>query len=111
MFPFDKQIKSISAAELQQALASGKRYRLVDVREPQEYAEGHIPGSTLHPVGQIDAWASELNRDEEIVLVCRSGRRSAGAWEYLDRQGFNRILNMSGGMLAWQGPVEKGQKQ
>lgn len=81
--------------------AAGK-VRIVDVREPAE-AEGElgrIPGAELVPLGRFPHAALAWDRDAEIVLVCRSGGRSALAAESLVRLGFRRVMNLEGGMLA-----------
>lgn len=83
---------------------------ILDVREAHEYAQGHIPGARLIPLGQLPFRAFELDRQVEVVIVCRSGARSSQATRYLQGQGY-RVLNMEGGMLAWQGPVEQGDYQ
>lgn len=104
-----KQTKraDISAADLHAQMTQGGKPRVIDVREPWEYEEGHIPGCTLKPLGQIQDWHKELNKNDELVLVCRSGSRSAGAYEYLEKQGFTKLKNLSGGMINWRGPVER----
>jgi rhodanese-related sulfurtransferase len=79
---------------------------LLDVREPGEYQQGHIPGSVLIPLATLPARLSELPRDRQIVAVCRSGARSGMAAEMLRKAGLD-ALNMVGGMLAWRGPVER----
>lgn len=79
--------------------------RIVDVREPGEFngTLGHIPGSLLIPLGQLQERASTLAKDQPTVLVCRSGARSAQAVTLLEKAGFTRVANLSGGMLAWNG--------
>lgn len=74
---------------------------ILDVRENDEYAAGHIPGATLVPLGQLASRMSELPKDKTIVAVCRSGNRSGQATELLRQNGFN-VHNMQGGMNAWQ---------
>ena len=73
---------------------------LLDVREPDEYAAGHAPGSVLHPLGQLPAAWSELPTDRTILCVCRTGARSATATEFLRRQGIDAV-NLEGGLQAW----------
>lgn len=109
MYPFvtrRPQVNNISAQQLQELLTGGHNPLIIDVREPWEYEEGHIPGSTLLPLGGIPQWAQTLDKDEEIVLVCRSGSRSVGAYQYLQRLGFTNLKNMVGGMITWRGAVE-----
>lgn len=98
--------------EVQRLAAARGGARLVDVREPSEYrAElGHIAGTELVPLATVDQAAKGWDRDQEIVLVCRSGGRSGRAAAALAAMGFKRVINMAGGMLAWNAaglPVER----
>lgn len=79
------------------------RPRLVDVREPAEYVGelGHIDGSELIPLATLEGTASAWDRAQELVVVCRSGARSGRAASLLAQMGFGRVMNMRGGMLAW----------
>ncbi len=82
----------------------------IDVRTPEEYAAGHIPGAKLIPLDEIEKRISEIPRDKQVYLYCRSGRRSAKAAEILAKHGFANIENVQGGFLAWQAagfPVER----
>lgn len=76
----------------------------VDVREPQEYAQGHVPGAINLPLGSLDAHLEDLSKDRAIVLVCNSGNRSGLAAERLTRDGFPgaNVANLAGGMSAWR---------
>ena len=76
---------------------------LIDVREPDEYAQGHAPGSTLIPLGQLQRRLRELSarKDKPIALICRSGNRSGVAQKILEKAGFTRTVNIAGGMNAW----------
>lgn len=74
---------------------------LLDVREDWEYAAGHIPGTTLIPLGQLQSRLAELPTDKTIVAVCRSGNRSGQATQLLQQSGFT-VHNMQGGMNAWE---------
>jgi hydroxyacylglutathione hydrolase len=83
---------------------------LLDVREPDEYAAGHIPGITLIPMGEVAARLAELPRDKEIVVTCRTGNRSSQVADLLREQGFTNVHNMTGGIVAWEEagyPVEQ----
>jgi len=77
---------------------------LLDVREPEEYAQGHAPGSTLIPLGQLQSRLRELDafKDRRIAIICRSGRRSALALQMLERSGYSAAANVEGGMIAWK---------
>ncbi|OYD07876.1 sulfurtransferase [Paludifilum halophilum] len=84
-------------------------YVFVDVRTDEEYNAGHIPGAIHIPHDEMEERASELEsrKGEDILLICRSGRRSVIAANILADQGFSRLFNLKGGMLEWNGPVEK----
>jgi rhodanese-related sulfurtransferase len=76
---------------------------VIDVREPSEYAEGHVPGSTLIPLAQLESRLSEIrdHQHQPVLLFCRSGRRSAQAQDILAKAGFTKAVNMEGGLNAW----------
>lgn len=87
---------------------------LLDVRDPDEHAEGHAPQSMNIPLGRLHTRRGELEawRNKPVVVICRSGRRSARAVEDLNAAGFNQAFNVEGGMLAWEAaklPVEKSE--
>ena len=77
---------------------------LVDVRETDEYAQAHAPGSTLIPLSQLQQRLQELDRykNTPVVLICRSGRRSEQAQKILEKAGFSAAVNVEGGMNSWQ---------
>ncbi len=76
---------------------------IVDVREPEEFDGplGHVPGATLVPLGTLTKRVGDLKKDKPIIAVCRSGARSAQATVLLGKAGFDRVANLSGGMLRW----------
>ncbi len=83
---------------------------IVDVREPWEYQQGHIPGAKLLPVGSVFSRKDELPKDKEIIFTCAVGQRSALACEIAASFGFTRIYNLEGGTEAWAKaglPLEK----
>ena len=84
-------------------IASRSLKRVIDVREPGEFAGelGHIEGAELVPLATLPEAARTWPRDAELVVVCRSGARSSRAAEVLRELGFERVVNMSGGMTAW----------
>ena len=85
------------------ALAARGRARLIDVREANELAsDGFIAGVEHVPLGHIAQAARGWDADDELVIVCRSGARSAAAASALCAMGFRRVSNMSGGMLAYK---------
>ncbi|MCH7978413.1 MAG: molybdopterin-synthase adenylyltransferase MoeB [Acidobacteria bacterium] len=79
---------------------------LLDVREPHEVQICTIPGAHLIPLGQVTARVNELNSADEIVVYCRSGKRSGQAVEFLKQAGFRKVKNMRGGILAWSDRVD-----
>jgi len=93
----------ITPTDLKQRIASGEDLVLIDVRQPEEHAEVHIPNSILIPLGELPARLDELEqyRDREIILYCRSGNRSGQACMFLSMQGFPHLANLEGGMLQW----------
>jgi rhodanese-related sulfurtransferase len=87
---------------------------LVDVREQNEFDELRIPGSVLVPLSEFQARYEELPKDKEIVMQCRSGARSGRSTEFLLANGYTNVVNMTGGILAWNEaglPVEPGKKE
>jgi rhodanese-related sulfurtransferase len=78
--------------------------RIVDVREPAEFNGplGHVPGARLIPLGSLKDRIAELDRTTPLVVVCRSGARSAQATVLLGKAGFDKVANLSGGMLRWR---------
>lgn len=75
--------------------------RLIDVREYPEFAEGHIEGSELVPLGTLDKASEGWDRSEPLTLVCRSGRRAEQARETLAGKGFQSLAVLEGGVQAW----------
>jgi len=84
---------------------------IVDVRTPDEFAQGHVPGAVNIPVDQIGKRLSELQsaKQKDVVLYCRSGRRAGQAAEVLKTNGFNKLMHLEGDMPQWEAkfPVEK----
>jgi rhodanese-related sulfurtransferase len=93
----------VTATELKTELkAQVGGVKLVDVREPEEYAQSRIEGCTLIPVGEISARASELDPADNIVLYCAHGVRSLHALLALRQKGFTKLRSLEGGICAWQ---------
>lgn len=96
-------MKIITVEELKQKLDSGQKVNLVDVREPNEYEEVNI-GGRLVSLGKVQTMQVEELEDlkeEEVIVYCRSGRRSMMACQILDQLGFKNTYNLEGGILAW----------
>ncbi|HEX8314228.1 MAG TPA: rhodanese-like domain-containing protein [Flavisolibacter sp.] len=97
-------MKSITVEELKARLDSGEKINLIDCREPHEYEEANL-GGRLIPLGKIQTMqVEEIEdlKDEEVVVHCRSGKRSQMACMVLDQMGFTNTVNVDGGILAWQ---------
>lgn len=75
---------------------------VIDVREQSEYDDGHIPGVTLIPMGEVADRLAEIPTDKEVIVTCRSGNRSGQVTDFLRQQGFENVHNMEGGIVAWE---------
>ncbi len=94
-------INEIDSESLRKRLTDGEDLLLVDIRTPAEIAQGAIPDALLMPMHLIPLRLSELPKEREIVVYCRSGARSYQACAYLMQQGYDRALNLRGGIIAW----------
>jgi len=99
----------ITAVELKQRLDRGDKLKIVDVREPNEYQINKIAGSVLIPLGDVPKRYNELDPEDEIVVQCKMGGRSAKAADFLRSVGFKKILNLKGGILDWIDKVDPTQ--
>ncbi|MDR9391937.1 MAG: rhodanese-like domain-containing protein [Trueperaceae bacterium] len=90
--------EDIDPNELQRRLDAGDA-TVIDVREEFEYAQGHIPGATLIPLGEIPSRVDEI--PDDAILVCRTGARSGNACAWLATQGKANLANLDGGTMAW----------
>lgn len=98
--------KSIGAKELHAELNSGRKLKLLDVRTYEEVALCRIPESVHIPLQELSSRYSELDKEEDMVLYCKSGVRSLKAMELLSGHGFNKMRNLTGGILAWARDVD-----
>jgi rhodanese-related sulfurtransferase len=92
--------KEISVAQAKEEYDSGTF--LLDVRQPEEWNEYHIPGTTLIPLGELKSRVNELPQDKEIVVVCRSGNRSQEGRDILLSAGLEQVTSMAGGVNEWR---------
>jgi rhodanese-related sulfurtransferase len=104
MFGFG--VKTITTDQLAEELKAGTPV-LLDVREPYEFAEGHIPGARNVPLATLASAAEKLDPSARTLVICRSGHRSATAAKALKRGGFTDVHSVKGGMLAWRGKVAR----
>ncbi|MFV8828886.1 sulfurtransferase TusA family protein [Alkalihalobacterium sp. APHAB7] len=96
-----------SLDDLSKKIEGNEKVKVLDVRESAEYAFGHIPGAVHIPLGELEERFEELDKNDEIHVVCRSGSRSDLAAQQLSEKGFTNVKNVVPGMKDWTGPTEK----
>jgi len=104
MFGFG--VKTVNVDELASRMARGGQV-LIDVREPHEFASGHVPGAVNVPLGRLPGAIGALDPRAETFLICQSGNRSATAARLLTRSGFDHAFSVKGGTAAWRGKLER----
>lgn len=82
----------------------------LDVREIEEYTEGHIPGIPLLPMGDVVDVIDQFKQDEAYIIVCRSGRRSQEVAKFFKANGMDNVKNYAGGMLEWKSDMKTGEE-
>jgi rhodanese-related sulfurtransferase len=92
-----REVSITQAAELREAGVF-----VLDVRTQEEWNQVHIPGSTLIPLDQLQSRISEIPKDEDVLVVCRSGNRSASGRDILLQAGYPSVTSMAGGVTQWQ---------
>jgi adenylyltransferase/sulfurtransferase len=102
----DNGVAEITPGELAAQMRAGAVVDIVDVREPGEWAIARLPGARLIPLGQLAASMATLDSAREIVVMCRSGQRSAAAVQQLQAAGFRKVKNLAGGILRWSDEVD-----
>jgi adenylyltransferase/sulfurtransferase len=98
----------ITVEELKRRIDQGEDLFILDVRNPEEFQICRIPGSTLLPLPELPQRFRELDQGREMVVHCKSGMRSAKAIQFLRQQGFRRLTNLKGGILAWADRIDRG---
>jgi adenylyltransferase/sulfurtransferase len=98
-------IPQITVKELKRRLDAGEDVQLIDVREPYEYQIAQM-GGKLIPQNEVPQRLSEIDRDREVVVHCRSGARSQRIAEFLSQNGYPRVVNLAGGILAWSDEID-----
>jgi rhodanese-related sulfurtransferase len=95
-------IKELGPKEFLERRGRGEHMTLLDVRENWEIALAPVPSDLVHiPMGEISSRLGELDPNQETVVICRSGGRSAQVAHFLEQQGFKTVFNLAGGILAW----------
>ena len=95
------KIEQITAGELK-LLLTEKELFLIDVREPEEFAQSRIPTSNLIPLGQLERHLEKLPMDQTLYIHCKAGTRSLKAIEVLQKNGFEKLVNVSDGIIGWE---------
>lgn len=98
--------ETILPVELSARMRRGEQVTLIDVREMVEYQIAHIEGARLLPLSRFQEWAAKLNPEEEIIVLCHHGIRSAHVCSVLAGQGFKRMVNLAGGIDRWSTDVD-----
>lgn len=99
---YTNTIKEIEASELAQWVNDAShKLRVIDVRQMQEIAMGTVPSAEPVPLHTLPAKIHEFSPEEKLVMICRSGARSAQACLFLQQQGFSNVHNLRGGMMSW----------
>jgi rhodanese-related sulfurtransferase len=95
---------SITASELKQLISEGNQFLFLDVREPYEHAQMHIPGSLLLPLAELSSAIEQLQnyKDQHVVVYCKAGVRSAIACRLLASHGFSQLTNLADGIIGWR---------
>jgi rhodanese-related sulfurtransferase len=98
-------MNEITVQELKEKIDKGEDFQLIDVREDFEYETSNL-GGQLIPLGGILIEVEKIHKDKPVVVMCRSGKRSAAAIMQLEQRGFTNLSNLSGGILAWAAEID-----
>jgi rhodanese-related sulfurtransferase len=98
-------MNEITVKELKEKLDRGEDFQLVDVREDFEYQTSNLGGQHI-PLAGVLIESDKISKDKPVVVMCRSGKRSAAAIMQLESQGFTNLYNLKGGILAWQAEID-----
>jgi rhodanese-related sulfurtransferase len=96
-------VPMIEVRDLQALIKKKAFFFLLDVRQPEEFAQGHIQGAVLMPLGSLPNSYRQMPKGVKLVVYCRSGHRSAQAVSFLRAQGYDKAVSLSGGYTAWLG--------
>lgn len=104
-------MQQISAKELKEQLDSGKKPVILDIREDWEYRICHLEPSLHISMSSLVGRLDELNKDDEIIVLCHHGNRSMQVASYLETQGFSNVTNLAGGIHEWADNVDPSMEQ
>ncbi|MGG1554414.1 sulfurtransferase TusA family protein [Paenibacillus ferrarius] len=105
--PEQKYEMTIGNGDIAAKLAAGEKLTILDVREPAEFAFGHIPGAYSIPLGNLESRLAALNSQETLYVICRTGTRSDLACLLLAERGYTKLYNVLPGMSQWNGPIQQ----
>lgn len=100
-------VRTLNSAEFRSEMEQSKSKLLIDVREPAEYKSGFIPGAVNIPLSQLEQRISDIPKDRDLLLYCRSGMRSKNAARILLKHGYTRLVNLQGGVSSWSGKLSR----
>jgi len=109
LFSAHKEISADQAREYLRTMPPAE-LQIIDVRQPGEYRDAHIPGAILIPLGELVQRLDEIDAARNTIVYCRSGARSGAACQIMGEAGLERVLNLRGGMLQWQGNRAAGEE-
>ena len=94
----------ISASQLDEGIKAEKTWQIVDVREPREFATGHVPQAINIPLGAVETQITKIAKDREVILICHTGVRAFSAWQTLVSKGYDpqHLKVLVGGMEQWK---------
>jgi rhodanese-related sulfurtransferase len=98
-------MKEVSVDELQELIDNKTDFQLIDVREVSEYEQANLDG-ILIPLQTLPGQIEQIAKDKQVIIMCRSGQRSANAVSYLEQQGFENLYNLAGGILDWKAEID-----
>jgi len=98
-------VKEISVQELKELKDNNADFQLIDVREENEYDVAEI-GGELIPMATVPDNLDKISKEKQVVVHCRSGKRSGNIVNYLEAQGFDNVVNLAGGILAWSDEID-----
>ncbi len=99
-------VVDVGNAEFKAAIAAGDQ--LIDVRTPEEYAQGHIPGAINIPIDVLPAKVASIDKNKPVAVYCATGSRSLNAKQFLAAQGYKDVINLQSGIASWDGPTVAG---
>lgn len=98
-------MKEVSVDELKELMDNGSDFQLIDVREPFEYEAANIEGELI-PLNAVPQNVEKVSKEKQVVVMCRSGKRSANAIAFLEQHGYDNLYNLAGGILDWKAEID-----